>query len=340
MKQKKNIEIKFYSICYDFKEKHEFDLSYLGETILRNIGMAIYSGNGKKWGGESTFSPTTHNDYDKEFYRKLIKVEPTYKVIDFLDYHFNYFSANTNTKESKELFLLNIQYEILPMLKNVRRHVFFEIAKDWLNNKRSVIEKKQNMIAPKKIRKYLTPAMKKRLQAEVHSICPFCPNSDVETFEFHHIDGDRSNTVYKNLIMVCPTCHAKIEKGLIQKSEVFNKKNNLSMNKKGKIDGIGINNNTLNNSFIGNNNIINFNLKKQDERKVFPKYPVGSIGENVIMYGYSKYLADRYADFRNYDLKLKHQKFNYASFYGKVKKDFKAGGFFHIPQSRFDELVN
>jgi len=50
-------------------------------------------------------------------------------------------------------------------------------------------------------------------------------------------------------------------------------------------------------------------------------------------------LADRYAEFRNYDLKQKGQVFDYRSFYDKVIKDFKSGGFFQIPQTRFFDLI-
>jgi len=76
-----------------------------------------------------------------------------------------------------------------------------------------------------------TPAMKKKLQAEIDSKCPFCDNLDVEIFEFHHIDGDRSNTIAPNLIMICPNCHSKIDKAIITTEQVKNKKYDLLYNK-------------------------------------------------------------------------------------------------------------
>lgn len=101
-----------------------------------------------------------------------------------------------------------------------------------------------------------------------------------------------------------------------------------------------VNAETVNNPVLGNNNTVNITVKKQVTKKVVEKYPEGSIGRDVLMYGYAKYLADRYVEFKNYDLKQKGEEFKYAMLYGKVKKDFKAGGFFHIPQSRFEELVS
>ena len=90
---------------------------------------------------------------------------------------------------------------------------------------------------------------------------------------------------------------------------------------------------------MGNNNTVNITVKKQITKKVIEKYPEGSIGRDVIMYGYAKHLADRYVEYKNFELKSKGKEFNYGMLYGKVKKDFKAGGFFHIPQTRFLELV-
>ena len=63
-----------------------------------------------------------------------------------------------------------------------------------------------------------------RLQKEIGSICPFCPDDDVAHFEVHHIDGDRSNDSIANLIMICRKCHSKITKGEILEDKVRKKK--------------------------------------------------------------------------------------------------------------------
>jgi len=51
---------------------------------------------------------------------------------------------------------------------------------------------------------------------------------EVDCFEIHHIDGDSSNTVFENLIMICPTCHTKITQGDISEEKVMNVKNLLN----------------------------------------------------------------------------------------------------------------
>lgn len=43
--------------------------------------------------------------------------------------------------------------------------------------------------------------------------CVCCPkkyDKDPEDFQIHHIDGDRTHTITRNLILVCYSCHKKI----------------------------------------------------------------------------------------------------------------------------------
>lgn len=75
-----------------------------------------------------------------------------------------------------------------------------------------------------KVRKSPSPAEKRRLQKEIGSICPFCPDDDVAHFEVHHIDGDRSNDSMSNLIMICRKCHSKATEGEIPEEKVRKKK--------------------------------------------------------------------------------------------------------------------
>lgn len=80
-----------------------------------------------------------------------------------------------------------------------------------------------------KIRRKSLPAkMRSSLQKEINSACPICGNEDVEYFEAHHIDGDRSNTILANLLLLCSNCHSKITKGDISVDEVIIIKNNLN----------------------------------------------------------------------------------------------------------------
>src|SRR4051812_33645833 len=64
----------------------------------------------------------------------------------------------------------------------------------------------------------------KRVWQEAGSRCVFCPESDVSALHVHHVDGDRTNNAFENLILVCATCHSKITAGVISASEVIAKK--------------------------------------------------------------------------------------------------------------------
>lgn len=81
----------------------------------------------------------------------------------------------------------------------------------------------------KKPRKKLSPKLRSRLQKEVNSVCPFCSNEEVEYFEGHHIDEDRSNTIFQNMILICSICHTKIEEGVIKREQVEAVKNGLDV---------------------------------------------------------------------------------------------------------------
>lgn len=46
--------------------------------------------------------------------------------------------------------------------------------------------------------------------------CQICGLKEPDILVVHHKDGDRGNNVYDNLVIICPNCHARIHKGLIQ----------------------------------------------------------------------------------------------------------------------------
>jgi hypothetical protein len=50
------------------------------------------------------------------------------------------------------------------------------------------------------------------LQKEIGSRCPFCPDEEVGHFQIHHIDGDRTNHSFENLLLLCSPCHSKFTK--------------------------------------------------------------------------------------------------------------------------------
>lgn len=87
----------------------------------------------------------------------------------------------------------------------------------------------RNINQTKKVRKKIPQEVKVRaqLQKDINSNCPFCKNDDVGHFQIHHIDGDPSNNLIANLILLCPICHSKITKGDISFSKVKAVKDSL-----------------------------------------------------------------------------------------------------------------
>lgn len=49
-----------------------------------------------------------------------------------------------------------------------------------------------------------------------HTSCQLCGLIEPAILQVHHLDGNHRNHRPENLIMVCPNCHARIHKGLIQ----------------------------------------------------------------------------------------------------------------------------
>lgn len=77
------------------------------------------------------------------------------------------------------------------------------------------------------------PATIKILQQEIGSKCPFCPRTDVAIFEIHHIDASKPlNNSIENLLMLCPSCHEEITKGIRKAQEVIDLKIRISKPKR------------------------------------------------------------------------------------------------------------
>jgi coproporphyrinogen III oxidase-like Fe-S oxidoreductase len=63
---------------------------------------------------------------------------------------------------------------------------------------------------------------------ETDDSCAICGAKGVDVLSEHHIDGDRSNNDYDNLIVLCHNCHHKItnDKGL-SKNKIEDRKRHL-----------------------------------------------------------------------------------------------------------------
>lgn len=193
-----------------------------------------------------------------------------------------------------------------------------------------------------KPRKKPSQRMRALLQKEIDSQCPFCQSQEVDTFEVHHLNEQPDDERYENLLMVCPTCHAKITAGTFSVIEVCQKKIELAFASRQKTKQsrsqtiapkvlmkdvkIGI---------VGSNN----NVTAKTVKKQVIKYPPGCIGSDSAKANYISYLIDRYNKFASWQ----RNDFKYPAFNTHLKKQFKVGPqrtVYNIPLTRFEELVD
>lgn len=191
-----------------------------------------------------------------------------------------------------------------------------------------------------KIRKKISTLNQKKLLQEADSQCPFCNERDVATFEFHHIDGDKSNSDPKNVIIVCSSCHTKIHRGVISEADVYTKKQEIFWsckdrdNKKDSIINI-----TMNSS--SNKGDIAQNITKIYSKKT-PKFThtKGSIGANLDMKAYIDYLIKRYYDYRKADRSYgKKTNFTHSIIHVNIQRELGAKTFF-LKEDKFEKLVS
>jgi hypothetical protein len=192
-----------------------------------------------------------------------------------------------------------------------------------------------------KPRKVVTELVKKRLIQESRGRCPFCDETDAATFQYHHIDGDPLNSGFTNLMLVCSSCHSRIEHGLIATGEVVAKKNGLKGFLKedqvtsGRESGVHVN--VRDSIFRG---VIAQNVYKLSRATKPPAPPIiGSVRANIAMKGYLDYLISRYHELRKADaLYGRNVKYNYAVLHVGIQRLFGARTF-DLPESAFSSLV-
>lgn len=200
----------------------------------------------------------------------------------------------------------------------------------------SVTEKEK----PKtKKRKGVSAKLRRELQKEVDSKCPFCDNDNVAIHEVHHIDENPGNDGFENLIHVCGNCHSKITVGTISRETVVNMKQNLRTQKNivsSDLKNLHIQS-TVTNITTGNNT--SFAIK-QAVRKVVQKFPPGCIGYDVEKANYIGYLTSRYNKYKEWE--VGKDKMSYAFINTHLKQKFKMGkrNILNLPLDRFGELVN
>jgi hypothetical protein len=63
---------------------------------------------------------------------------------------------------------------------------------------------------------------------ETDDSCAICGTRGIDNLSEHHIDGDRSNNEYDNLIVLCHNCHHKIHNGKgLSKQQIEERKRHL-----------------------------------------------------------------------------------------------------------------
>jgi len=189
-----------------------------------------------------------------------------------------------------------------------------------------------------KSRKGITRLTVKRLAQECGSRCPFCGQTEVATFESHHIDGDRSHSDDSNLINVCSSCHSKITAGIISMSDVVTKKAELLRG----IAGAGVEKPSVHVDLRGASvagDVAQTITKITTRKSIRMTHPPGSIGANLPMKAYVDYLIERYYAYRKDDPRYRMDRpFSYAVIHTSIRREFGARTFFN-PESKFDVLA-
>jgi hypothetical protein len=178
-----------------------------------------------------------------------------------------------------------------------------------------------------------------RLQKESNNKCAFCDFNDPGHLEVHHIDEDRTHKDPERLIMVCPTCHSKINSNDITRSDVETRKKEL-------ISKIDLNfqkekkltlNTTVANISTGNNTTL---IVEKSKTRVFKKYPQGCIGYDIKKANYIGKLVERYHQYKEWQ--VGKERMNYAILNSQLKKQFKIGkqrSIYNIPIEEFENLA-
>ena len=188
------------------------------------------------------------------------------------------------------------------------------------------------------MRKPFTSLQKKKLQQEANSRCPFCGDTNAATWEYHHIDGDSSNSVLENGIMVCGACHNRITKGEISEADVRLKKNMVSWeHRQRKESTVRL---SIRNEAIGNVgcNITQFvRCGKMPPEKVAPA--PDSIGSNAEARNKVNLLIRELGDYRLKGQPERNPKSVFAAICKDLARHFEATSVPSISIYRLEEVI-
>lgn len=192
-------------------------------------------------------------------------------------------------------------------------------------------------------RKAIPKKLEKLIYQESGMCCPMCSETDVSTFQIHHIQpySEVKEHTFDNMILLCSSCHSKVTAGDIHEREIYKLKINLSngnhpyINKDEKKDSnvINLSDYVVNEGIVANN--VNVDLPKPP--KIIQQPPDGAIASSLQHRNYVKYLIDRYHEFKLAE--AGKNKMNYQIFYQTIKRQF-GSKWDMIDLNRFDILTS
>ncbi len=173
-------------------------------------------------------------------------------------------------------------------------------------------------------RKPIPEKIKKRIYQEAGMICPICNETDVTTFELHHIQPYANTNQHdeENLILLCSNCHAKATANEITENEMLRLKLSLVYGKKriaqlrtAQPENVVKLSSSVNNGVIANN--LEIKVQKKSIKFNPPKDTLASSANHR---NYIKHLIDRYHEFKTADIGKKNM--NYTIIYAAIKREF------------------
>lgn len=187
-------------------------------------------------------------------------------------------------------------------------------------------------------------ALPKRLEKEIYqqfgSKCPFCGETDVSTLQVHHVAPHAAVREHRaeNLLLTCANCHQKIEDSRISARDVHHAK--FSAEQSIVLANPAASTKSQNSvTFTGQNHGIVANTVSisASTRKLKIAPAQGTIGAELEMRNYAKYLIDRYHKYKEADVGKDNVR--YPVLYGTIKREFGAD-WDKLSVTRFQALVD
>ena len=194
-------------------------------------------------------------------------------------------------------------------------------------------------------RKRIPKTVENAVREECAQACanPKCREWSTATHELHHIDSDPSNSILKNLILLCGSCHNKVEGGICSEADVILWKRMAESDflppPKGQVSPgptVAIH---TNQGIAGHSVHIERVIIKRTKKNKNEPLP-GTIGADPDMRTYATYLVGKYIECRKLGQKYDRRSFSPGSAHGILGEGFGSpSSVMHISESRFLDWV-